>query len=91
MPIIKERQSITDMAVQYAGDAAMAPVIAKANNVSVTSDVEAGTFMIIPAVSNKEVANFFERNGYAPAMKINTSTRPGGIGYMQIGTDFKVS
>lgn len=91
MPIIKERQTITDMAVQYSGDAAAAPAIAKANGLSVTSNVEPGTEIVIPAVLNKEVVMFFAIRNQAPAMKIDVSNKPGGIGYMQIGTDFKVS
>lgn len=91
MPVIKERQTITDLAVQYAGDASAAPDIALANGLSITSDVMPGTEIIIPNVVNQEVVLFFKINKQAPAMKTDKANKPGGIGYMQMGTDFKVS
>lgn len=90
MPVIKERQTITDIAVQYAGDAGMAMAIAMANGLSVSDDVEAGTYIIIPSVANKEVANFFEVNNQAPAMRDGINEELDGIDYMEIGLDFIV-
>lgn len=91
MAIIKDRQSITDIAVQYAGDAAMAPAIAKLNGLSVTSKVEPGTELKVQSIANNEVVIYLQINLQSPAMRIETSARPGGIGYMEIGTDFIVN
>lgn len=90
MPIIKDRQTITDIAVQYAGDAAMAPVIAKANGLNLTDEIPVGTEVMIPAVANNGVSTYFRINNQSPAMKVSTENRPDGIDYMEINNDFIV-
>lgn len=89
--IIKDRQTLTDIAVQCLGSAEGACDIARLNGLSVTSDVEPGSVIVLPEPVNRRIVDFFKRIKVFPAMKIDVSTRPGGIGYMQIGTDFIVS
>lgn len=91
MPIIKERQTITDIAVQYTGSADAALEIARLNGRSVTDVMEPGTFLIIPQPTNRRKADFYARREMDPAMEMYVTNKPGGIGYMQIGTDFIVS
>lgn len=89
--IIKDRQTITDVALQYTGDPAAASVIAKMNGYSVSAGVEPGTALLIPGTINGKIVDFFSRAKVYPAMKIDNSGKPGGIGYMQIGIDFIIS
>lgn len=91
MPVIKQDQNMLDMVVQYSGSLDNLFTVALQNSLSATDSLTAGNSLQEMAVTNKRVVNLFARKEY----DVNTVLRPiltlGGIGYMQIGTSFKVS
>jgi len=87
---IKQQQTVIDFTCQQAGTLEALFEVAAANGISITEAVPAGTFLLVPEVDKKVIA--FYENG---KLDITTQQREvpvnGGIGYMQIGTSFKVS
>lgn len=89
--IVKDRQSLIDIAIQYAGAPEAVFDFCLLNNVSPSEDLETGAGIImIGEVMNGKIAFEFEKENMIPATKDSLQMLPGGIGYMQIGTDFKV-
>lgn len=90
--VIKDRQTITDISVQTSGSPESALEIAWMNGYSLTEDVDTGNVVSVPEAINKRKAAMYARENMQPAMRApKDGSRPGGIGYMQIGTDFKIS
>lgn len=90
--VIKDRQTITDVSVQTSGSPESAVEIARINGYSLTDDVDTGESLDVPEPINKRKAAMYKRANMQPAMRApKDGSKPGGIGYMQIGTDFIVS
>lgn len=88
---IKTRQTVIDFTVQNCGTMEALFDVAVLNGVSPTDPVAPGTVLLAPVIELK-VVSFYGKN---KELDITTDDRilpiPGGIGFMQIGTSFKVS
>jgi hypothetical protein len=88
MPKVKKYQTTLDVAVQHGGSAdVLLPMCAKIG-VSITDNLMPGSDVNAPTV-NSQVINFFIES------RLDVITvepiQLGGIGYMRIGSTFKVS
>lgn len=88
---IKRHQKVTDFATQFAGTLESLFDVCMLNGIGITDEVAAGTELKVDAV-DKEVIGFYE----TAVEDIVTNERGdivllGGIGYMQIGSSFRVS
>ena len=89
-------QTPIDLAVQTAGVAEAAILIAIANNVSLTDDLSVGSSLADIAVQNSNIATYYANKGLKPATAIastssSSSSGLAGIEYWIIETDFVVS
>jgi hypothetical protein len=84
-------QSLFDISIQEYGDisAVFDLVTSNKNITAIDRDVKPGDKLNIDPtlIVNNDVVNFYRLNNIKPA----TGMIHGGIGYMSIGTDFKVS
>ena len=94
---VLHNQTIFDLAVQYCGTALAAFDIAKANNLTLTDDLEAGQLLELPAVDYgySDIVNYFEGKKHQPATawnSENSTVQPSaeGISYWAIRLDFEV-
>lgn len=60
-------QTVFDVAVAACGDVCAAFVIAGLNDIDVTSQPEAGIFLVVPEIQNKRVVSFYDSNKITPA------------------------
>ncbi|WP_234111688.1 hypothetical protein [Chryseobacterium sp. R2A-55] len=95
---VLERQSILDIAVQHTGDVSNAFLIAKENSLAVSDYLVPGYELTIPngLPFNRDILNYYNAKQINPATaitEINDEDPPqlGGIGYMQIGSNFIVN
>jgi hypothetical protein len=87
-------QSLFDIAIQAAGSVEAAFDIALANGVSITDELQPGTILVIPAVVNKRVADYYRSNSIKPATTLGAQDVEfvtAGINYWRIEYDFEVS
>ncbi|WP_312296888.1 hypothetical protein [Chryseobacterium sp.] len=96
--IILHNQSILDVALQHTGTVESCFEIATRNGFSVSDQLEAGISIEIPenVLKNTDVLNMYSAKKIEPATShsdIGDSEIPTlkGIGYMQIGNNFKTS
>lgn len=89
---VKDYQTVFDIAVQEMGSVDAAFNLARINGISVTTLLQSGELLLLPEPANKYVANEYAIREYktATADKISDQVR-GGIGFMGISIDFKVS
>jgi hypothetical protein len=93
---VYEGQSLFDVSVALYGDASKVMQLAYENNLSVTDKLFAGQ-QIKPVTDkqNFQVLQVYKQNKTIPATTLGadllTGILKGGIGYMQIGNNFKVS
>jgi len=89
--ILGHQQTLFDIAMQCLGNVERVYEIALLNGFGITDEIDPGTRIFLPEISNedKAVANVFTKSGLRPTSK-DLGALPGGIGYMQIGTSFKV-
>jgi hypothetical protein len=90
MPIIKKHQTTLDFVTQYSGALDGLFTMALLNGISITSEPAPGTNLQVEVVDLKTV-KYYATSGLDVQSNGITNVRPGGIGYMQIGNDFKVS
>jgi hypothetical protein len=85
---LKNRQTPFDFITQHTGSFESIIEMALLNRISITEDVAPGTMLFAKPVKGEVVDYFDIRN-----LDINTDVRPvqGGIGFMRIGSTFKVS
>jgi hypothetical protein len=90
MPTIKKikySQTVPDFTCQNAGSLEGLFTVAELNGISITGDIDPGTFLMVEEIDQKTIS--FYKGG---ELDIVTDARiKGGIGYMQIGFSFKVS
>lgn len=65
--IVKNRQTLWDIALQYCGSAQAALSIARSNNIALTDTPTPGTELTVPDVINKKVVEYYSLNGIVPA------------------------
>ena len=87
---IQQHQTLLDFAVQHAGDLQGLFQIAGDNGIGVTDAPAPGAVLQVE-VEKIEVAGFFADAVDQPTTRPEAQRLPGGIGYMQIGNNFKVS
>jgi hypothetical protein len=91
LQILKKHQSLADYVTQHAGTVSSLFITAKLNALSITDEVPEGSILKILG-ENFKVIKFYQSSGYdIVSEKKASEVKPGGIGYMQIGNDFKVS
>jgi hypothetical protein len=89
-------QNLYDIAAINYGDTSLAMDLAIANNICLTDDLEAGQkIQLIEAKKNAQVLQVYKNTGSIPATaETEQGTTillpPDGIGFMTIGTTFKV-
>lgn len=89
--IIKKHQELSDFTTQYAGTLSSLFEMAKLNGLSITDEVAPGMALKINKAELK-VARYYANAGIdVVSTKKVSELKPGGVGYMQIGNDFKVS
>lgn len=86
--IIKQGQSLLDVALCETGTADAAFAIALQNGLSLTDEPQAGT-PISHALEKKQIYSL--KNEPATAITAGEVAKPEGIGYWIIGQNFKVS
>lgn len=90
---VLHNQSLLDVAIQATGKAENAILIAVANNISITDDLEPGTELIIPDVPmDLDVIAYYRAKNIQPATALKTEeiNYPEGINYWEIEKNFKV-
>lgn len=87
---VRDRQSVTDIAMQYLGDPEGAIDIARLNNISVTTELQPGMLLTVPDPKNTQITNYYESEDVSPAMKMDYSKRDEGIDYWILEEDFVV-
>jgi hypothetical protein len=91
---VQQGQSLMDMAIQHTGDMAGLFEIAKANGISITTEILPGARLNIPPALNKDAVKYFAEKQITIATDEEISegaAQNGGIGFMQIGYDFIVT
>lgn len=88
-------QNLLDFAIQHTGSVANAFLIAVANNMAVSDVLVAGSELIVPdgVVKDTDILNYYSSKAIQPAtalqdLKIIKEKR--GIGWMKVGSTFKV-
>lgn len=87
----RENQSLLDLALVAGGTIECMFELAEENNLSVTGKVIPGRAVTTEAVQtiNQEVKDYYTKNNISPETIVAPEVFV-GIGYMQIGKDFKV-
>ena len=93
----KDKQNLFDISVQEYAEVTYAFMLAKLNNLSLTTTLKVGQEVEVPKidVDNELLQEYFKNNGVtpttaSPAFKGGSSPALTGIGFMTIGTTFKV-
>lgn len=94
--IVLHNQSLLDIAIQHTGSVENAFAIAVANGMAVSDVLTVGSSLLIPTSvkTDNDVLYYYTTKNLQPATAIaDTVVIPAGrgIGWMQIGTNFKVS
>lgn len=87
---IKRFQTVVDYTVQNSGTLESLFEVAESNGVGITEDVAPGTVMLAPETETK-VTSFYDAKALDITTHATDAEALGGIGYMQIGSSFKVS
>lgn len=96
--IALHNQNLLDISIQHTGSVDNCFIIAVANGLCISDDLTPGQEIVIPddVVINNEILNYYTAKEIQPATAYPLSAgeeteENGGIGYMQIGSTFKVS
>jgi hypothetical protein len=94
--IVREGQTLLDISIQDTGDIQRLFEIAVANNKSITEDLVIGDEITTPSaeVNLQDVVLSFSSTSHKPASGLSADDLlqlQGGIGYMGVQLDFKVS
>jgi hypothetical protein len=90
MAVIKRFQTLADFACQHGGNIESLLSVAVLNGISPTANVEPGTVLKLQVIDIRQ-SQFFLTNKAVDITSQGSDTIQGGIGYMQIGTNFIVS
>lgn len=87
--LVKNRQTIWDIALQYCGTADAAFAIAKLNGIGLTDVLPPGLELQVPGVYNTRNIAYYESNKIEPATALPpVQDANEGIGYWIIEDDF---
>jgi hypothetical protein len=84
-------QSLFDVAIQAAGSVEAAFAIAAANGVGITDELPAGLRLVVPAVANRQVADYYRVNGIVPATGHPLPFDTTGVEFWAVEYDFIVN
>ncbi len=87
---IKPRQTVIDFTCQYSGTMDALFYVLLLNSIGITQAIAPGTILKAPQEDLK-VIKFFDGSVYGITTDERIQPVMGGIGYMQIGSSFKVS
>ncbi|WP_160711298.1 hypothetical protein [Chitinophaga solisilvae] len=93
---VKPHQCLFDIALRESGSIASALDLAVRNGINLTDDLQGGQQLEVPAFEdiNQRITGYYrERNIYPGTFITRQINEPqkGGIGFMGIGIDFKIS
>lgn len=88
--VVKLKQSIYDIAVQYCGGVDAVNDIAVLNDISTDDDLQAGTVLLLPAIVDNSVVNNLSINKIEPASGDISELKEEGIDFWAIDIDFVV-
>lgn len=90
---VKDGQTLFDIAVQSLGSVDRVFDLAQLNGIGITDDLTSGQILLLPDVAfeDADTVDYFTKPWYPASGDGANDAPPGGIGYMQIGTNFKVS
>lgn len=92
MPAINRHQTLCDAAVQFTGHIEGWWEAAVKLGTGLTDDQPPGTELDLNVINSKNVQHLIrDAVGITTNLTFNGYLRLGGIGYMQVGNDFKVS
>lgn len=93
--IVKDRQTLLDIALQTSGSVEAVVELARANGLSITDELTDGNELATAGVADATVVSRYEIIGIFPATEASNDERNEmayeGIGFMGIGIDFIVS
>jgi hypothetical protein len=89
--ILKKQQNNLDFVTQHSGTLEGLFDMALRNSISITETIAPGTALKVQATDEGVVDHFKKRKIDVTSIEASNAVQPGGIGYMQIGTSFKVS
>lgn len=93
--VVKDRQTLLDIALQTSGSMEAVVDLALANGLSITDELSDGRVLETVEVIDAEVVERYEINGIFPATEASDEERSAmaweGIGFMAIENDFVVS
>lgn len=87
--IVEDGQCLLDIAIQETGSIESFLDIAKANNREPSLELEAGLVLGIPLVLKPKITAYYQEHKIKVVSESKNTL--GGISYMAIGLDFKVS
>ena len=90
--IVKERQSLFDVAITASGTAESALSIARENDISITDDLEATKQIVVTAVAKMSTVDFLSKKGIIPATAITATATDDSEGrdFWAIEDDFVI-
>lgn len=88
-----DRQSLFDLAIQHAGSAEAALLLALENGLSLTDDIIPGQNINTAETKPNSITQYYATNQLQPATAVSATeiNLSGGINYMGIEIDFIVS
>ncbi|MFB6454434.1 hypothetical protein ACE38W_04115 [Chitinophaga sp. Hz27] len=93
---VKQHQCLFDIILRESGATDTIFVLAKENDISITDELIGGTILQTANVIaiNMRIISYYQQQQIFPGTSLalqSTVTARGGIGYMGIGIDFKIS
>lgn len=90
---VQDGQSLVDIALQVYGSAEGTFILARNNGLAISDPVEPGQILTYDEqkTADRKVVAYYAEHGISPATTISEDDIRGGIGYMGIGIDFRVS
>ena len=90
---VKDGQTLFDIAIQALGSVDRVFDLAQLNGLGITDNLVSGQVLLLPDVVFEQLTtvDYFTKPWYPASADVAADNILGGIGYMQIGTNFKVS
>jgi hypothetical protein len=91
---VLSQQSLLDVAIQQAGTAEAAVLLALANGLSVTDELDAGQELTTVAAIDRDIFNYYANNQLKPATAVVAAAAGGldeGVEFWYVEYDFVVS
>ncbi len=90
---VRDGQTLFDIAIQSLGIVDRVFDVAQLNGLGITDELMSGQVLLLPDVAFEQLdtVDYFSKPWYPMSGDADSDVILGGIGYMQIGTNFKVS